>query len=100
MNEPQTFRKKPVEVQAIRWMGDNAAAIKEFVGTRDNGETRFLLPSEISGVWEHPHVFEENHAQWIAVLPGYWVIKGTRGEFYPCDPNAFADTFESAEVSR
>lgn len=93
------FRKKPVEVEAIRWDGANAEEIKAFVGTRDNGECRFLLPDEITGVWDHPHVYEDNHQQWIAILPGYWVIRGTRGEFYPCDPQAFADTFEPASQS-
>ena len=93
------FRKKPVEVEveAIRWTGDNAEQIKAFVGQRDNGECRFLLPGEITGAWEHPHVYEDNHRQWIAVLPGYWVVRGTRGEFYPCDPDAFAETYEEED---
>jgi hypothetical protein len=92
----QKFRKKPVEIEAIRWTGDNASDIKAFVGYKDNGECRFLLPDEITGVWHHPCVWEDNHAQWIAVLPDYWVIKGTQGEFYPCDPEAFAATYEAA----
>lgn len=91
---PRRFRKKPVEIEAIRWTGDNAAEVKSFVGYRDNGESRFLLPSEITGRWEHPAVWEDNHAQWIGVLPGYWVVRGTQGEFYPCDPDAFAATYE------
>ena len=91
----QTFRKKPVEIQAVQWRGDNADEIKAFVGEReDNGECRFLLPGDIFGVWHEPHIWEDNHKQWIAVLPNYWVIRGTQGEFYPCDPDAFESSYE------
>lgn len=30
-------------------------------------------------------------------LAGDWIIRGTRGEFYPCKPGPFADTFEEVE---
>lgn len=29
---------------------------------------------------------------------GDWIVRGTRGEFYPVKPDRFADTYESAEV--
>ncbi len=32
MTAPALFRKKPVEVHAIQWTGDNAAAVAEFTG--------------------------------------------------------------------
>ena len=31
-------------------------------------------------------------------VPDDWVIRGTRGEFYPCKPGPFADTFEEVDV--
>lgn len=87
------FRKKPVEVQAIQWTGDNAAEIKAFVGVRENGECRFLQPHEITGVWDNPHVFDELHATWVPVLPENWIIRGVQGEFYPCDADVFAASY-------
>ncbi len=27
---------------------------------------------------------------------GDWMIKGTKGEFYPCKPDIFADVYEAA----
>lgn len=29
--------------------------------------------------------------------PGDWIIKGVKGEFYPCKPDIFAATYEAAE---
>jgi hypothetical protein len=93
----QRFRKRPVVIEAIRWTGDNAEEIKAFVGVRDNGESRFLLPGEISGAWEHPHVYEDLHETWVTVFPGHWVVKGTQGDFYLRADDVFAETYESVD---
>jgi len=29
--------------------------------------------------------------------PGDWIIKGVAGEFYPCKPGIFAETYEAVE---
>lgn len=93
----QQFRKRPVVIEAVRWNGDNVEEIKAFAGVRDNGESRFLLPDEITGVWEHPHVYDELHDTWVTVYPGQWVIRGVQGEFYPCAQDVFAETYEPVE---
>ena len=33
----------------------------------------------------------------MEVSPGDWVIKGIAGEFYPCKPDIFEQTYEVAE---
>lgn len=89
------FRKRPLEVAAVRWTGDNAAQIKDFVGCRqDNGEPRFLLPEEISGVWETAKIWAGAEHDWLACPVGHWVIRGIRGEFYPCADDVFKATYE------
>jgi hypothetical protein len=30
--------------------------------------------------------------------PGDWIIKGVKGEFYPCKPDIFAATYDSADA--
>jgi hypothetical protein len=92
------FRKKPVEVEAVQWTGDNADEIKAFVGVRDNGECRFLTPDEITGAWTEAHVYDELHDTWVTVYTGQWVIKGVKGEFYPCAEDVFAETYEPVEA--
>ena len=88
------YRKKPVEVETLQWTGDNASDVKEFTGRRRNGEDRFLLPEEITGVWDHPHVWADLEQTWVACPAGHYVIRGVHGEFYPCDPDVFAATYE------
>lgn len=95
---PERFRKRPIEVDAVQWTGDNASEVKAFVGQRNNGEDGFLLPSEITGVWDHAHVYDVLHETWVSVFIDQWVIKGVRGEFYPIDETVLADTYERVSV--
>ena len=34
---------------------------------------------------------------WLTVSPGDWIIKGVKGELYPCKPDIFAATYEQVE---
>ena len=78
------FRKKPVVIDAIQFTLRNMDEVEEFVGG-DIGKDR-----------------EGNTV--IATLEGAmkvslndWIIKGVKGEFYPCKPDIFAMTYEPVE---
>lgn len=43
-------------------------------------------------------VYDKIHSTWILVLPGQYIIKGMKGEFYPCDPEVFNSKYEPWEV--
>lgn len=86
---PRKFRKRPVEVEAMhldnhttpeqvaRWCGGRVATPTIGVGC--------------------PIVIEIDTLEGVMTAhPGDWIIKGTQGEFYPCKPAPFADTFEPA----
>lgn len=99
------FRKKPVVIEALQWITTNAGDIKEFVGkpivdgvvdAMLQGECRFLLPEEITGVWDLPHVYDELHQTWVGVNDFDWIIRGVQGEFYPCRADVFEQTYEPA----
>ena len=82
------YRKKPVIIESIRWDGGNLSEIEEFVGSRiitsyyDNGE-EFLIIKTLEG---------DMKAQ-----KGDWIIKGVKGEFYPCKPDIFEQTYEKID---
>jgi hypothetical protein len=85
------LRKKPVEVEAIEWTGNNEGELVEFTGRRfmavdpeDRGDD-----PEITG-----SVMDDLHSTWVGVKTGQWVIRGVKGEFYPCDPEVLAETYE------
>jgi hypothetical protein len=90
------YRKKPVEVEAIQWTGLNLEEIKTFVGEVlqydiidtalevDKGTTHILM--KIKTLEGDMHVSLEDY-----------IIKGIKGEFYPCKPDIFNDTYELAK---
>ena len=82
------FRKKPVVVEAVQWMGNNVTALQEW------GAPVTLLPLSkglIIGTLEDGPNCEAIH---VADLHD-WIIKGIKGEFYPCKPDIFEATYEA-----
>jgi hypothetical protein len=88
------YRKKPVEVDAVRWTGDNVAELAAFAGARfDTIDPRDRDDDADASV------FDVLHSTWVRVYPGQWVIKGVRGEFYPCAHDVFEQTYEPVLIS-
>lgn len=80
-------RKKPVEVEARQLDSDNIHDIANWCG----GEVLANDPNN-PNVWDTIAV-PTHHGQTIALL-GEWVIRGVKGEFYPCDAGVFKQTYE------
>ena len=75
------YRKRPVAIEAIQWNGKNYHEIK-LLGEREvSMETNERLII---------HTLEGDHA---ASLNDY-IIKGVKGELYPCKPDIFELTYE------
>lgn len=90
------YRTKPFEIEAVQWKGYNVSEIKNFVGKNEFGEDAFLLPDEILGVWDDPHVWDYLQKTWVTVNDNDYIIKGMRGEFYPCAADVFEAKYEPA----
>lgn len=90
------YRKKPVVIEAVQFAGDNARDLRNFTEGRFNTvdvEDRGDDPEIVA------EVFDVLHSTWVGVKDGQWIIRGVQGEFYPCDADVFAATYEPAEVS-
>ena len=78
------FRKKPVVIEALQWTGwdEDFERIKIFVKPRNafKGPIGELIIE----------TFEGNHR----ANEGDWIIKGIKGECYPCKPDIFEQTYE------
>lgn len=83
---PQNYRKKPVIVQAIQYTGNNLDAIAAFAG--ESMAKRKDYHSE-------PAIYTLEGA--MAIGRGDYIIRGTRGEIYPCKPDVFSDVYELVE---
>ena len=78
------FRKKPVVIEAHRWNGsrENALEIAAWCsGDVLHSPTRLMI-----------HTLEGD----MLTDPGDWIIRGVKGEFYPCKPDIFEATYEEA----
>jgi hypothetical protein len=74
------FRKKPVEIEAIQWTGENVKEIKNFVTQNHHWLDNELVIQTLEG----DHI----------ALKGDFIIKGVKGEFYPCKPDIFEQTYD------
>ena len=87
------FKKKPVEVEAVKWTGENLREIINFTGWHELAATKWS--------WEEYEKVVSLHGLKIFTLEGShsaavgdWIIKGVHGEFYPCKPDIFDKTYE------
>lgn len=90
----KTFVKKPISVQAIQWTGHNYAEIVDFVGKDGvdlfySCEKSVLVPMLV--IYAPSDITDEGDH---LVRVGNWIIKGIKGEFYPCKPDVFEQTYE------
>ena len=84
------YRKKPVVVEAVRFFdtAESLAELSEFMGTdirvnyADPDSPTLIIPT-----------LEGDH---IASI-GDYIIKGIKGEFYPCKPDIFEMTYEKVD---
>lgn len=90
------FRKKPVVIEALRWDGSRASK-ERIEEVFYNLETNCVeLP--LHGEWDR-----KTYLSWtiytleglVTASPGDWIIKGVKGEFYPCKPDIFEATYEA-----
>lgn len=105
--KPTRFRKQPVVIEAMqlpadatptqahaayRWVEDNTAGSFEPMSRIEGRE-----PWPENGVTIDPRdgriviaTLEGGH--WVDL--GDWIIRGVKGEFYPCKPDIFEATYE------
>lgn len=87
------FRKKPVVIEAIQFVGkESFPAILDW--------TNFAVAATgrktEDGQW-YPVVEIETLEGTVTASPGDWIIRGVKGELYPCKPDIFEQTYELAE---
>ena len=86
------FRKKPVVIEAWLLTEENVEIIRsEFEKHAVHGA---VLVSSERGLLNATIATLEGE---MIAAPGDWIIKGVKGEFYPCKPDIFAATYEPAE---
>ncbi|KKL95573.1 hypothetical protein LCGC14_1853280 [marine sediment metagenome] len=87
------YRKKPVVIEAVQLRWDAWSEMCEFAGVgyltdgKPEGEMDSLKIGMNIPTLEGLHHASEND----------WIIKGIKGELYPCKPDIFEATYEKVE---
>lgn len=90
------FRKKPVTIEAVLFTGKNVAEIEKFVGRHlDSAVVTVGNPTERG--YDVSTLTIPTLEGPLVATGGDWIIKGIKGEFYPCKPDIFEKTYEKAE---
>lgn len=105
MPEPQRFRTKPVEIDAMRWDGTAMGAIPLMDWIRDNGgAARYACAGHVQCANHHcgnPHWINIDTLEGVMSTNEHdWVIRGVQGEFYPVKAEIFAATYEPVQENR
>lgn len=88
------FRKKPVVVEAVRWTGSNLEEIRNFVGSDLIEECVELFDIKRTLKEMLVDIAIDTLEGTMRVDYGDYIIKGVKGEFYPCKPDIFLATYE------
>jgi hypothetical protein len=95
------FRKKPVVIEAVQLRWTEWSAVCELLGSvisPENPARSVETFSDTCGEQGPPWIeltiptLEGEHV----ARHGDWIIRGVKGEFYPCKPDIFAATYEPA----
>jgi len=78
------YKKKPLVIQAVQWTSENNIEILNFCSRcyiTSSGKTKDLVITTLEGD--------------MSAAIGDYVIKGVKGEFYPCREDIFDLTYET-----
>lgn len=81
------YRKKPVIFDVILWDGGNKIEVEKFMGQKINHAytptSVILMIPTLEG--------------YMSAYKGDIIIKGVKGEYYPCKPDIFEATYERVD---
>lgn len=86
------YRKKPVVIEAIQWTGKNLKEIIDFTGLHSSASLWTWEEYETVVETEGLKIFTLEGPMYAAI--GDFIIRGVKGEFYPCKPDIFEQTYE------
>lgn len=84
------YRKKPVIIQAAQWDGSPAGA-REIIDWTRGSETPAHM-GDMDGA--HQTLYISTLEGEMQVKPYDYVIRGVKGEHYPCKPDIFESTYD------
>lgn len=96
------LRKKPVEVDAVQWTGDNLFEVITFTDVKPDLSTTEAMDKwaqyedlvKRKGLLIYALESGPNHEAKHYADIGDYIIKGVKGEHYPCKPHILTLTYD------
>ena len=88
------YRKKPVIIEAIKYTGQNNNILSQWSNGIVFGSP-VLEPTEDNLTGEYTQIRTLEGI--MTAIVGDYIIKGVKGEFYPCKSDIFHMTYELVE---
>ena len=90
------YIKKPVEIEAIQLKEDNIIEVFDFLDEANYKETKSAeeLENFSQMILKQGYIEIETLEGYVKASFGDYIIKGVKGEFYPCKPDIFQATYE------
>jgi hypothetical protein len=114
------FRKKPVVIEAVNWNGhtlgltNKPVDLSQPLSPNVHLEMPAWMPTclpplptealtrasiEVGQIRRYHDFLHIGTLEGVmAAAPGDWIIRGIKGEIYPCKPDIFAATYEAVEA--
>lgn len=113
----KTYVSRSIEIEAIQFVGgkDNVHEIQDWVRSHADGLLEDHAVFVTKGMAQGPQawryikndsqwsedvvaaVYDVLHETWVGVKVGQWIIRGTKGEFYPCEDEVFEEKYYEKE---
>ena len=95
------YIKKPVVIEALQWNGNNQRSMFDFLTNNAKENERITLEEDnfridlVNGSCQIGNlIIKTLEGEILASIDDY-IIKGIKGEFYPCKPDIFKATYEA-----
>ena len=77
------YKKKPIVVEVLQWNVGNWLELSDFMGRDFEQKGSYAVIKTLEGE--------------MLASKGDYIIKGVQGEFYPCKPDIFEQTYERVD---
>jgi len=104
----KNYTKKPVTIQALQWNGENIKEMAKFMATEKDGTwvqdldledlkyPRTTLQGE-HWIFAHTILMIKTLEGDMIASKGDYIIRGVKGEYYPCKPDIFEMTYDAEQ---
>lgn len=89
------FRKKPVVIEAWQWKGRDMAMLNDVLGMNWGRADAHDIAWGFENDKEQVVIYNTLEKAWIPCPVGHWIIRGLKGEFYPCEDSVFQASYEA-----